>query len=182
MMMNRNMQFGNRQKGFNLLELVITLGLISLGIAGVVMLYTRGTDSSEMNNFSTDFIALLEGAKRTTGSWQTYNGLNDQVLKANNAVPQRLTDGNPANGTIRHPWSGGADGITFTAVNGDTQFTIAVSLLDDDKCNQIVNSMNPSTTNFDALDINGNAYANNGSAAAFCTAGAGANVITYTSS
>lgn len=133
-MKNRNI---TKQKGFNLIEILIVLGIIAVGVAAVVAYQSRATTSSTANRFVSEISLIATQARVWKGAKTTYTGVSMTVLTA-----QELLEPTWATGTGVNPAGGN---YTVAANATPTRLTVTATGMPTALCLNVENQIEAST-------------------------------------
>lgn len=155
---------GKGQQGFNLIELMIVIGLVALAIMIGFSIYNAANEKNKVSNFARDLGAIASGIVNTYATSPSYNGLSNTVIMAGNTIPSHMR-GTGTN--IKSPWS--LAGVTIAPTNADQNFQITVTDIPDGSCQEITSQ---TFSTYDSVTANGTAVTNPTTAATACAAGA----------
>lgn len=152
------------QQGFNLIELMIVIGLIALAIMIGFSVYNSTSEKNKVSNFVRDLGTIASGITNTYATSPSYSGLSNAVITAGNTIPAHIR-GTGTN--IKSPWS--LSGVTVAPTNADQNFQITVTDIPDGSCQEIASQ---TFSTYDSVTANGTAVTNPTTAATACTNGA----------
>ena len=121
-----------KQAGFNLIELLLALGIIVILFLGVFVTYNMVRSQTESNAASKQILAIRSGVKTLYAGKSTYGTASiNQALITGASLPQDVRTG--AGGTLFNQWNGSID------VTGATNtFTIKYQAVPQDACVKVV--------------------------------------------
>jgi len=143
-----------KSAGFNALELMMVLAVISIAIVGVVKTMSSNSDKQNSNQMITDVNAMVANIKNAySGTNNGYADLSTQAAIDMKAVPQGLK----INGeTIKNQFQGGT--VTIEPANNGDAFDITYTNVPQAVCASSVNTLGSSA--FLSIQVNGDEVLN----------------------
>lgn len=159
-----------KQAGFNLIELLLALGIIVILFLGVFVTYNMVRSQTESNAASKQIMAIRSGVKALYAGKSTYGtAVINQALITGTYLPQDVRTGTA--GALYNQWNGAI--IVTGATNA---FTLEYKAVPQDACVKVVSDTVAS--GWQSVSIGGTVVANDPVAiGAACAANATSNII-----
>ena len=162
-----------KQAGFNLIELLLALGIIVILFLGVFVTYNMVRSQTESNSASKQVLSIRSGVKNLYAGKASYGVavINPALITAGN-LPQDVRVDVPTNGLFNQ-WNG-----AITVTGATNVFTLTYAAVPQDACVKVTSDTVAS--GWQSVTVNGTVVTNDPVAiAAACNAAA--NAIVWTS-
>jgi type II secretory pathway pseudopilin PulG len=181
--MNFNLRKTKKQKGYTLIEMLISFGVISMLIVGIFMMYTKVQNSRISNQESQNLATLTVGIKNLYQARPNFTGLAPAVLLQAQVVPENMING----ANIVNSWTQ-VVAVAPVAFNGiaNAGFSITYLGVPQSAC---VNLATKAGANYDIVSVGGTAVKAVGvpdidvpTVTGLCNTGAANNTLVFTGS
>lgn len=134
----------HKQNGFTVIELLIVIGIITVGILTIVNRVQSARQSSQVSSEAGNLSAIVSKTQSAFAGRPNFAGLTTAVLLAQNAFPAQMVN----TGVVTHTWGGT---VTVTPETGNTSFNITYSSVPAAACIEFVSTVSRS---FNEVTIN----------------------------
>ncbi|SHH50861.1 type 4 pilus major pilin [Ferrimonas marina] len=134
----------NYQRGFSLVELMMSFVIIGIFTAAVFVGYNQTNAASRIATETKNLNSLQSAVRGLFNSQGSYNGLTNQITRTSNLFPEDML--NPSDTTkIRHSWS--PDGVDLTPITyqgqADQAFMIQYKDVPQKECVDLAKTVYP---------------------------------------
>lgn len=148
--------FLRKNKGFTLIEILLTFGILAALLVAAMVIYIKVSDSSKENKAKEEIVLIQETSKDLLRSKSTYKDFSETILVTGNMLPAKMLKKKGVDPAIINTFKGNVY-LESSDVGGETDGMIKMSYknVSETACNKIVRDIGKNYYLVQVYDLSG---------------------------